>query len=145
MIAALLQIIDNTKRENHTICLNINGVIFFRRPSVVCLSPSLSLFFFLKSEHDEKVKRISEGNRGTCCQGKRSLLKKCICLMKNFRLHCFSKEEGENGEKTAVSTHKRLCVVCIIFARFPCSLCCAENCMRVLRPRTMSCNYKMPR
>jgi hypothetical protein len=103
MIAALLQIIDNTKRENHTICLNINGVIFFR--AVVC-----RLSFLFQSEHDENVKKISEGNRGTCCQGKRSLLKKCIYLMKNFRLHCVA--EGAKWEKKF--PHTKDCVLCII-------------------------------
>lgn len=45
----------------------------------------LVLFFCKQTRRN--VKKISEGNCGTCCQGKWSL-KKCICLMKNFRLHC---------------------------------------------------------
>lgn len=56
MIAALLQIIDNTKRENHTICLNINGVIFFRRPSVVCRFSLYLSFSFRKANTTKKLK-----------------------------------------------------------------------------------------
>lgn len=80
MIAALLQIIDNRKRET-TQCLIINGVIFYFPP----LRLSSCVVFCKQTRRN--VKKISEGNCGTCCQGKWSL-KKCICLMKNFRLHC---------------------------------------------------------
>lgn len=86
MIAALLQIIDNTtERENHTMCrLIINGVIFF--------SARRRLFYTFRKQ--TRRSDVSEGNRGTCCQGKWSL-KKYICLMKKFRLHCLPRKNSK--------------------------------------------------
>lgn len=79
--------------------------------------------FLFKQTRRTKTLKISEGNRGTCCQGKRSLLKNLyICLMKIFRLHCLQWQPG--GEK---SFHTQKTVCCASSLRASHVLCAARK------------------
>lgn len=95
---------NNRNREKTAQCLIINGVIAF-------------IFRLCRLFAGEQTRRehLVEGNRGTCCQGKWSL-KKYLCLMKSFRLHC-------SVERKNFHNSQRFCE-CIL----ACFTCCLFLC-----------------
>lgn len=121
MIAALLQIIDNNKKgKPHNMSKYKWRDIFPPPPFVV------SLFSYSKknkNEHDENVKKSLKVIVARVVKENGHYIKEVYLSNEKFPIALFCK--GAKWEKIcSFPQHKRLvCVVCIIFARFSCSLC----------------------